>query len=49
LIERISDILGWIGGVATVYGPVSLGAAGTVWAASWLVRFAGRMISLVAA
>jgi len=44
LIERISDILGWIGGVATVYWTLGVGAVGAVWAASWLVRSTGRLV-----
>ena len=42
--ERVGDTLGWLGGVATVYGPVSVVAAGAVWGAISLARFAALQL-----
>ena len=48
-MERISDVLGWIGGAATVYGTVTLGAIASVWAAAWAVRTAAHLLVAVVA
>jgi hypothetical protein len=42
--ERIGDMLGWLGGVATVYGPVSVVAAGAVWGVVSVARFAALQL-----
>ena len=39
--EHLGGALGWLGGAATVYGPVSLLAALTAWAVIGVARFAG--------
>ena len=39
--EHLGGALGWLGGAATVYGPVSLVVALTAWAVIGAVRFAG--------
>ena len=44
-MNRIADVLGWVGGAVTVYWTLGLGAVAAVWAASWAVRLAGRAVT----
>ena len=37
-MDRISYALGWIGGAATMYWTLALGAIGAVWATTWMLR-----------
>ena len=47
--ERLGDGLGWLGGAATVYGPVGVVATAAMWGVISLARFAGtRLIETVA-
>ena len=48
IAERLGDGLGWLGGAATVYGPVSIVTAGAMWGAISLARFAAlRLLETV--
>jgi len=44
-MDRVSDLLGWIGGAATMYWTLALVAIASVYAASWAVRAASHVMA----
>ena len=43
-MDRFFDALGWVGGVVTVYGAVTLSAIASLFAATWALRVASRAV-----